>query len=99
MVDVSGNIDCCCQPAPAGKEGILQAFGTVRHNCPALRQIFLSDEVWTNFAKLHTFLDAADHESFLLLAYERGYLGKITSPVHRYLMSGALPLAALPPQY
>jgi len=93
--------DCICskRQGSVGEES-LEIFAAVRSNCPALRQIFVPDEVWPGFQQWHRQLDTiAYHRSILLLAMERGHLGRVTSAVHRYLMTAGLPRPDVTQQY
>jgi hypothetical protein len=61
----------------------------VRDGCPALRNVFLPDDLWADFREWHHQPDTiAWHRSKLVLALERGHLGRLTSPIYRYLMDG-----------
>jgi hypothetical protein len=84
--------DCSCtQQLESAGEGSLELFAAIRSRCPALHRIFVPDEVWHGFQQWHQQRDTvAYHRSILLLAMERGYLGRVTSAVHRYLMVAGL---------
>ena len=43
--------------------------------------------------------DNSGHRPILLTAFRRGYLPRITRPIHRYLMDGDVPKSALTAQY
>ena len=83
---------CKCFSAPRKKDGFLSAevyeeFAAVRDSCAALNKFFIPDRNWEEFQeKTQGELDKASHQSILLLAYTRGYLHKLTSPIHRYLL-------------
>lgn len=62
-------------------------FTKLREKCPALRQVFLPDPIWQDFRKWSNRQDDAAHRSILLLAFQRGQLGRITAPIHRFLVS------------
>ena len=65
----------------------LEHFAAVRSGCPALRLLFVPDDLWPDFEVWHRTPDpVAYHASVLYLGLERGYLGHITSPLHRYLL-------------
>jgi len=73
---------------------------SVRERCGALREILVPDDVWEAFKQANTGkLDEAQHKSTLLLALQRNYLNRITSPIHRYLMDGEKPKEDLDPNY
>ena len=81
-------MECSCQQASSTIEDrLLEAFRDLRNHCPALKHLLVPD--WSTFQAADTKLkgNTATHRSTLLLAFERGHLNRITSPVHRYLMS------------
>lgn len=78
---------------------ILEEFGNLRKQCPAIKKILLPADAWESFHRMHLFLDEAAHESILLLAFDRGYLNRITAPIHKYLMVGNEPLSNLNKNY
>ncbi|MDX2181250.1 MAG: hypothetical protein SFV18_16765 [Bryobacteraceae bacterium] len=66
----------------------LEDFIELRQHCLALREILLPDEIWTKYLDYHRVPDhVASHRSATLLAYRRGYLPKVTGPIHRYLLT------------
>ena len=66
----------------------LEGFIELRQNCLALREVLLPDEIWREFLQCHRVGDdVASHSSVVLLAYRRGYLPKVTGPIHRYLLT------------
>jgi hypothetical protein len=82
-------LNCVCQvpPSPAIGSSLLDTFAAVRERCPAIKELFVPDKIWSKFHNWHRWLDVeAHHESALLLALDRGHLSSITSPVHRYLL-------------
>jgi hypothetical protein len=82
-------LNCICQKPPSLTIGssLLDTFAAVREKCPALKELFVPDEIWPKFYNWHLWSDdEAHHESALLLALGRGHLSSITSPVHRYLL-------------
>src|SRR5919198_1301594 len=86
--------DCSCSVTLGSvSEGLLETFAAVRSRCPALHQILVPDEVWPDFQQWHRQpADKVDfHQSILLLAMERGHLYRVTSAVHRYLITAGLP--------
>lgn len=90
----------CALERYEGPTPVLEGFAVVRRNCPALREILLPDESWELVSdQMSVPSDDAGHQSYLLLAYERGVLSKITAPVHRFLLAGASPHPNLTPQY
>ena len=96
--------DCSCSEwqgrVGEGSLEKLEIFAAVRSRCPALHQIFVPDEVWPDFQRWHAQPDTiAYHRSILLLAMERGHLGRVTSPAHRYLIAGGLARPNVRQQY
>lgn len=94
-------MECCCQDSYGDLgEGLLDTFASVRECCPALKQILVPDKVWPTFQKWDGNLADGDlHRSILLLAMERGCLGRVTSAIHRYLIQGGLPATELTNDY
>lgn len=93
-------MSCRCVEAHGGGGDQVAAFADVRLNCPALRQVLLPDECWPLVVEAERLgSDAAFHASYLLLAFERGCLAKITAPVHRFLLHGDQPDPRLTAQY
>jgi hypothetical protein len=84
------NAKCKCFGATsADDEKSLETLEIIRETCPALKHIYLPDDVWPDFKTWHGKPDlVALHRSMLLLALERGHLDRLTSPVHRYLLDG-----------
>ncbi len=82
-------VDCTCSELRERvDENALEIFATVRSSCPVLYQIFVPDTIWINFQKWHNQPDTVGHHcSILLLAMERGYLDRVTSAVHKYLIT------------
>ena len=81
---------CACQSnRQVDSDHALAVLGDIRSACPVLATIMLPDGVWTDFQRWHEAPDlVAFHRSVILLAVERGYLARVTSPLHRYLMEG-----------
>jgi hypothetical protein len=77
----------CAQKYDRGD--LLAGFAAVRDGCPVLKQLLLPDAIWPDFQKAAAApADDALHQSMLVLAFERGHLARLTSPLHRYLMNG-----------
>lgn len=90
----------CFNVTNCGGEGSLETLATVRSQCGALLRVFLPDDVWPDFQKWHHQPDnSAYHRSVLLLALERGHLGRVTSPIHRYLIQSGTPKPVVRKQY
>ena len=79
---------CACTTPPVDDQGdSIDTLETIRTGCPALRSVFLPDNVWPKFKAWHQNRDVvAAHRSMLLLALERGHLARLTSSAHRYLI-------------
>jgi len=96
-------LDCPCQKNETTSSenvlDILEEFGNIRKQCPALKKILLPDDTWESFQKENLSYDKAAHQSILLLAYRRGALSRITMPIHKYLMAGNKPLTNLNKNY
>jgi hypothetical protein len=93
--------DCSCSNLQdCDGEGSLEKFAAVRSRCPAIKQIFVPDEICHDFQQWHRQPDnVALHRSMLILAMERGHLGLVTSAVHRYLIDSGLPKPEVRQQY
>ncbi len=90
-------ITCQCLSATDNVESVrdarghipLEAFIALRDRCPALKKILLPDNIWQEFVRWHQHPDeVAGHASVVLVAFIRGYLHRITVPIHRYVMRG-----------
>lgn len=83
--------DCACHGHIPDESETLESFASVRSRCPALRKLLIPDGLWPEFERWHhNHDDVACHRSSLLLAWERGTLGKVISSVHRYLIHDGL---------
>src|SRR5262249_46296922 len=72
----------------------------VRERCPALKQLLAPDEVWELIVANSTEpLDDALHCSCLAKAYHHGNLGRLTGPIHQFLLTGPDVDARLTKQY
>ena len=82
--------NCICQNLPVQSSGnVLKEFSKVRVGCPALKKIFLPDEIWKDFnvniiKMLYNETSTYNYSSFL--AYDDEELSNYTNPVHRYLL-------------
>ena len=81
---------CACQTtSDVDDAAALDVLGNVRATCPVLSKIVLPDSVWPDFLKWHSQADeVAFHRSVTLLALQRGCLGRVTWPLHCYLLDG-----------
>lgn len=94
-------MECCCQNHYGDLgQGLLDTFAAVRERCPALNRILVPDDLWPTFQEWDRQLPDDDlHRSILLLAMERGHLGRVTAGIHRYLIEAGAPRANLGQQY
>ena len=75
-------------------------FSELRQGCEALKEIFVPDGTWDSFqAAARRRRDGVPHASVLLLAAERGYLGALTGPVHRFILGDFAEGRVLDPDY
>jgi hypothetical protein len=83
-------IECICQlPQKINKQFSLQEFAVIRNECPALREVLIPDHEWLAFQqKAKELPDGAGHTFKVIGALQLGILGKITSPIHKYLFEG-----------
>ena len=86
--------NCPCQNLPrgqdiasAGRHEVIRSFEEIREQCSALKDVLVPNEVWNGFrtAVLESDEDVL-HQHILLVAYRRGVLRQLTTPVHRYLI-------------
>jgi len=93
--------DCPCLSAiPIEKQCLLEKFESIREKCSALKEILVPDNVWRQFKEVaEKEMDEAKHYPILLLALRWGYLKKITSPVHKYLIENGMIKKRLKKQY
>lgn len=84
------NVDCLCQRLQSGPfaSSLLDRFAAIRTECPAIRELFVPDNIWPKFRDWHLQpeIDAC-HTPMLLLALERGHLASTISFAHRYLLA------------
>lgn len=98
---MNNSFNCPCQAViPNERDDILNQFAQIREYCPALKKLLIPDIIWEDFKrKAQADFDNARIKSILLLAFERGYLKNITSPLHTYLIEGDRPKEYLKKQY
>lgn len=86
------NDRCSCMTSSADDgTAIIDVLSALRASCPALNSVFLPDDTWSDFKTWHAEYDTvATHRSMLFLALERGHLGRITGPIHRYLIENSV---------
>ncbi len=75
-------------------------LGKIRENCVVLRQILLPDDIWPKYQEVSiAAMDEARHKPIILLALKYGYLNRITSPLHHYLIENGETKHQLKNQY
>ena len=82
---------CACMRTSAPLAEAVDALSAIRSSCPALRYVYLPNGTWQEFLDWHAApLDNeyATHHSKILLALTKGCLGKLTGPIHRFLLQG-----------
>jgi hypothetical protein len=80
---------CACESLTFDRDHhLLQQFKACWSKCPALNQLLIPD--WASFEVADRSLTetGATHRSMPLLAFERGYLPRLTGVIHKYLMDG-----------
>lgn len=93
-------LNCPCQTKPSKENNFLEGFAKIREKCPALKEILVPDDIWDEFQETaRKELDEAGHQYIVLGAYKNGYLDKVTSPIHRYLIDSGKPNKKLDNQY
>lgn len=92
---------CRCRSVLSiNNEIIFEEFQVVRQKCLALNKILVPDEIWEQFQSIaFGEYDEALHQYAVLTALSRGYLHKITSPIHKYLLENRTPKCELTDQY
>jgi len=93
--------NCLCQKGLTVKDSnILEIFSHVRNKCPVLKELLVPDSIWPDFRRSAIKpMNGALHKSILLLALHRGYLNKITLPMHKYLIENGNPRKEITKQY
>jgi hypothetical protein len=92
---------CACESLTFDKnyKELLQQFKSCWSNCPALNQLLIPD--WTAFEEAdHSLMKSvATHRSMPLLAFQEGYLPRLTRVIHKYLMDGDAVKASVTANY
>jgi len=71
----------------SSSEAGLAEFAQLRGSCDALRSVLVPQDVWARFKQAYERIPAGvQHASLLVLAFQRGYLRRITAPVHQFLL-------------
>ena len=77
----------CIGSTSSSRADALDQFAAMRNSCPALREILVPDDVWPSFREAHASApEGVPHASLVFLAFQEGYLGAITGPIHRFLL-------------
>ena len=89
------SVVCPCQNTkPVDFDNLLPTLEDLRRQCLALKTIFLPDELWNKFKTADQSggrtLDDTHHRSIFLLGLERGYLRRITSPIHEFILNNSM---------
>lgn len=78
-----------------GEGTVLEELARMRDGCPALKRILIPNDAWPKFkARVEAALkqpDTVGHNAIAYYALERGHLGRMCSPIHRYLLDGDAP--------
>lgn len=83
-------INCLCQKGSeineeSAWEDVWEELKNLHNKCPAVKFLIPCFESWLNYNKEPE--GTAFHQSTLVLAFRRGHLDRITSPIHRYCLS------------
>ncbi len=89
----------CAAPRSDTAEPDVETLATVREHCPVLRKLLAPNDIWPAIVADASAPNDASHRSYLLLAYERGCLARITGPVHKLLFDGSALRSSLTKQY
>jgi hypothetical protein len=92
--------DCQCQRLDAcNVDSAVDVLAHIRHHCGAVRML-APDSAWERFQSWHQQKEPiACHRSVLVLALSRGHLGRVTSPIHHFLLTADGPTPGLRRQY
>jgi len=81
---------CICGTPPPSDLSPIASFSEARAGCPALRELFLPDSIWPEIkGRWEHPDDTVSHRSVLWEAYRCGCLNRVTSPIHRFLLTAA----------
>jgi hypothetical protein len=95
--------NCDCQTVKGVDKSwnnILNQFENLRKNCAALKEIFVPESEWSKFREMapNSFAESG-HRSILLGALKHGRLGRLTLPIHCFLLDGGKPKESLIKSY
>ena len=69
---------------------LIDAFQAARQDCVVLRELLAPDDAWEQIIRhAHGAHDPALHCSYLLAAFQRSHLQRITRPIHQLLTNGS----------
>jgi hypothetical protein len=93
-------LQCLCVGSKSETDELdVHAFAALRNGCSALRLVLAPDDAWRAIVADASAPNSACHRSCLLLAYQRGYLDRITLPIHHFLLDGPVVSPLLTMQY
>lgn len=79
--------DCPCQQdTPVEWAQLNDKLEKIRNNCDALRKVLIPESLWEDYKRWCQEDNNAHHYPIFYLALMSGYLGKLTSPIHRFLL-------------
>lgn len=83
-------MSCECEGAQYDGSGLpVDGLAALRDRCAALAELLLPDDAWQVVTTAERAgPGAAQHRSYVVLAYERGCLQHITLPIHQFLFDG-----------
>lgn len=86
-MDISSFKCGCVGSKSSSRTEALDQFAAIRSSCPALREVLVPDDVWPSFREAHASTPkGVPHASLVFMAFQEGYLGAITGPIHRFLL-------------
>jgi hypothetical protein len=65
---------------------LIDCFIQIRSECKALQLVFPDENAWRKFLISPSIIDKAHHDSYFLIALDRGQLSIFTEPIHRFLI-------------
>lgn len=90
---------CSCEVIFDGGP-LVDAFRVARQDCVVLRELLAPDDAWEQIVRhAHGAHDPALHCSYLLAAFQRSHLQRITRPIHELLANGSSLKPELTRQY
>jgi hypothetical protein len=93
-------IHCTCiNTSRPSHADALNVLGSLRLQCPALRQILIPDSIWDEYQAAARYEDAAAHCPMIILSLIDGHLSNITIPIHIMLFNGVDLSSCISKQY